>query len=275
VQVTQPGGASLDECAVLADACGPATGPRDAVSGLADQELIGKLKYRHRVSEGSPDEEGLSESGARPEAAGAQTARDGVAGAGLLPRADSEHFSLDACESPGRSEDHAARAAETFCSEWQFDIMNSLPRNKALELVEHLRLMVREKEQAGAEARRLRLAYAELEQRLAGSERRGAKDWRTSACFWLCSLCVLGLALFAGLLVSMGVLLLPAAVDCAPCSPAPPPRDNLSELETVPTDSDAEAMRRENEELREVLEKLQLDVSQAERNNQSVVCWNL
>lgn len=326
------------------DACGPSLGSRYALNGLADEELIDKLKRRHRLAE--PDAEAQSDgeevSSAADVAAGRATSSQS---APLERAASSSHFKMDdtspprspnmprrspdgdmeAAElhatfsSPGRcgrrsrlqhlvQQDSPAsnEEAEKLCYEWQFEIMSSLPREKALALVDHLRRTEREKAQATALALRLHRANSALEQRLHMAA--SCSDQAVQPCGWRCMLRWACGLLLAALLVA-GLALVATALmptrDAAPGSVgAVTPigcgggldaclagsNGGLGEESTskvaftavsVTTAKDAcdtaaiEALQTENELMRAQLQGLWKDVRMAVEKGQDTVCWKV
>jgi len=315
------------------------------VSGLADEELIGKLKRRHRMAESLTEAEIHSEgeevSSAADVAAG--TAALDTPGTRTQPTRTTSSFSMadspprsrsasprpaiDAAAelpalaaSPGRCSRRRSRLhheespasseeAEKLCYEWQFEILNSLPREKGLELVDHLRRTEREKAQAKALALRLHRANVELEQKLreAAAPEGQSPSSRSCRCYllWGCALFVvsvfvLGLGLVAGALLPKE-----AFGDLAAATPKFPSEACQSNLESVLLQGGAdpagekltdgsrmqestlgetsakecnatvEALQDENQQMRGQLQSLWKDIKQAVDRGQDMVCWKV
>lgn len=77
--------------------------------------------------------------------------------------------------------------------EWQFEIMNNLPRDRAIALVAYLRSAEKERSQAAELARKLQQSNGELEKRLLNQEK--CSSAKTRRCCW--PLCRVTLLFFA------------------------------------------------------------------------------
>lgn len=242
----------------------PLPGCRTNVSGLADEELIGKLRRRHRMAEpdaeeapsvaadvaaGTASQAAVSapfqqvsmcsdEDEAPPSQARAATttaprrpahtthtdATSPQYSMGSPPRSRSSSpdaakesplpLSSKRCQKRSRGhvfEDSPASSeeADKLCYEWQFEILNSLPREKALDLVNHLRRSERDKAQATALALRLHRTNSELEEKLRKTQGAGLQQGVCTrrCCLWSCCCLATMTALLVGLVVVAWALL--------------------------------------------------------------------
>lgn len=185
------------------------------------------------------------------------------------------------------ADDHAGKLEY----EWQFEIMNSLPRERAIALVHYLQHVEQERALASAAAKRLQQANRELERRLRSGP--GAALWCCSRVLCLVVLVFPLLALLAAPYLGALGLEAPSARGIAAALPEGW-AEGAEALEAAlrsrglspwagascaaPLGVSADELRKlqvEHEAMSAQLSGMQADIDDAVHKGQDMVCWKV
>mmetsp|Transcript_9870 Transcript_9870/g.22451 ORF Transcript_9870/g.22451 Transcript_9870/m.22451 type:complete len:249 (-) Transcript_9870:155-901(-) len=145
--------------------------------------------------------------------------------------------------------------------EWQFEILNTFPREKGIALVDYLKVSHRSRLEAINKASELGLHVENLQEGL--NQCRRWRWWRLLGWPVLISL-ALSLGVLLGHMYQLGPLL--EAYTGRVLVDSPP--------QTCPgIPDDIETMREEHELMTYQIQRMQLDIEDAKKNGRPLVCW--